>query len=86
MRALTEKQAFDAMLYFLRQHVEWNIDDVGRLLDVADYGFLDADGDPLTGDTGTWHDWMQCVDKALSEDYSPLPDAVQWREPERPPE
>ena len=57
--SLTEKQAFDAMLLFLKKYWQLTKNQAAAdLWDVAHYGVLDLNGNPATGDPAAWSDWM----------------------------
>ena len=59
---LTTKQAFEAMVLFLEEfYNRTQSDDVGALL-----GQLRLFEDGSTADPAAWYDWVECVEKVLS--------------------
>ena len=59
---LTTKQAFEAMVLFLEEfYNRTQSDDVGGLL-----GDLILLEDGSTADPAAWYDWVECVEKVLS--------------------
>jgi hypothetical protein len=60
---MTERQGFDAMVLFLKEwYRQTKYDQIGLLL-----GELKILPDGSTGDPGAWGDWMDAVNKALSQ-------------------
>jgi len=67
---LTEKQAFDAMLLFLKRYWQLTKNQAAAdMWDMGTYGVLDKNGIPATGDPAAWPDWMDCVEQAVVEGY-----------------
>ncbi len=59
---ITRKQAFEAMMLFLEEfYNRTQSDDVGGLL-----GDLILLEDGSTADPAAWYDWIECVEKVLS--------------------
>ena len=59
---LTRKQAFEAMVLYLEEFYNRTLsDDVGALL-----GQLILLEDGSTADPAAWYDWVECVEKVLS--------------------
>ena len=62
MRTLTELQAFDATLRWVRMHIESMGDPpLHDLETMMSYGRLNTDGTPDTNDPGEWQEWTECV-------------------------
>lgn len=69
MRTLTELQAFDATLRWLRMHIESMGDPpLHDLVTLMAYGHLDKDGTPITNDPGEWDEWTSCVTATLEQE------------------
>lgn len=61
---LTDLQAFYAMRLFLEKYYkETGSDDVGSLL--GDLQFFEKEKE--TADPAAWSDWMDCINKVISE-------------------
>ena len=80
---LTERQAFDAMLMYVQKCRAWHLD-IDQMYLCASYGELSSDGEPITGDPAHWHDWLECVDRAMHEGFKLEPGHGFWRAPDPP--
>jgi hypothetical protein len=66
MEAMTIKQAFEVMSFFLEGYYRrTHSEDVGALLGDLDVHLWGGD---TTGDPAAWSDWMACVQKVLMPD------------------
>ena len=60
--ALSERQAYEAMIRFLTRFHLPRFDQIGVVL-----GELEFRADGQTGDPAAWSDWMRCVTEELAE-------------------
>jgi hypothetical protein len=68
MRTLTELQAYDAAIRWLRMHVESMGDPpLSLLLADMEYRNLDDQGCPISFDWGEWEEWTRCITATLDE-------------------
>ncbi len=60
---LTEKQAFDAMIAFIKRFNDGGLGmhEDSRLLQYINYAQLDDKGEPVTGSPFAWGDWLEAV-------------------------
>jgi hypothetical protein len=71
MIVLTTRQAFDAMILFLKEHSDNTQHSLGQILSEIRYGSLDPDdGSPVTNLPGVWHEWLEAVARAEAGGYS----------------
>jgi hypothetical protein len=70
MRTLTEIQAYDALVEYLRVHsVSMGKAPVEDLYDCVMYNQL-TEGRPWPADPGEWGEWVKCVDTVLARENS----------------
>ena len=67
-RTLTERQAFDAMLDYIRTHNEQGLKETFELIECLDYEVVSEEGIPETADPGEWQCWMNSVSKVLDRE------------------
>lgn len=72
-KQLSNLQAFYAMKYFLEKYYEaTGSDDVGALL--GDLQFFEKEME--TADPAAWHDWLECINRAMHPDKTFEPDKL----------